>query len=149
MAVGKDSVKRAATKTKAAEVKPVIENNEVVVPIAELKFKEVKSCSAVKKSIQEVGVILPVIAVKTADGLKVIDGAKRLTALKSLGINSVKAVVVDKDEKKVKRALKATEVCEEKCAENCGKQIAEKTDEIREAKFEAVRRVVELPTYLL
>ena len=149
MAVGKDSVKRAATKAKIAEIKPIIENNEVVVPITELKFKEVKGCETIKKSIQEIGVILPVIAVKTFDGLKVIDGTKRLTALKALGVNNAKVVVVDEDEKKVKQALKVTEICEEKCAENCGKQVAEKSDAIKEAKFEAVRCVVELPTYLL
>lgn len=142
MAVGKDSVKRAVNKSASAEVKPIIENNVVIIPIKELKYKSVKNCASVKKSIKEVGVILPIVAVKNGDILKVVDGAKRLSALSSLGADSVKAVIIDGDEKKVKKALNSVE-------ETAVKPEDVKTDEIREAKFEVVRRVTELPTYLL
>lgn len=142
MAVGKDSVKRAVNKSASAEVKPIIENNVVIIPIKELKYKSVKNCALVKKSIKEVGVILPIVAVKNGDTLKVVDGAKRLSALSALGVDSVKAVIIDGDEKKVKKALKSVD-------ELAVKPVEAKTDEIHEAKFEAVRRVTELPTYLL
>lgn len=151
MAVGLESVKRATSKTKAAAVKPLIVNDVVDVPLAELSFKEAKSCAAVKKSVKDLGVILPIVAVKTENGLKVVDGAKRLTALKAAGATTVKAVIVNGEEKKIAAALKATDDCAVKCDTPCDKAVkAEKPDEIREAKFTvAARMYCDLPTYLL
>ncbi len=145
MALGLDSVKRATSKTKTAAVKPIVINDAVDVPVNELLFKEVGNCAAVKKSVKEFGTILPVVAVRTADGLKVVDGAKRLTALKAAGAKTAKVVVLDGDEKKIAAALR---VCDDKPRDKAVK--GENADELREAKFTAAARMYcDLPTYLL
>lgn len=151
MAVGLESVKRATSKTKTAAVKPLVVNDVVDVPVAELLFNEVKGCSSIKKSVKDVGVILPIVVVRTEKGLKVVDGAKRLTALKAAGATTVKAVIVNGDEKKIAAALKATDECVAKCDLPCDKAAkTEKKDDLREAKFTAVARMYcDLPTYLL
>lgn len=68
--------------------------------MADISYRSGKACPALAESIKENGVILPVILVKDGESLKVVDGAKRLNALKELGVTSVKAVILGDDAKK-------------------------------------------------
>ena len=81
---------------------------------------------------------------------KVYDDSFR-SALKAAGATTVKAVIVNGDEKKISAALKATDECAVKCDLPCDKAVkTEKKDDLREAKFTAAARMYcDLPTYLL
>ena len=91
------------------------------------------------------GVILPVIVEEGEKGLKVIDGAKRLTALKNLGVTTVKAVVINGNSKKVNAELKKFDKVE--IIENNNV----KNDDLHEEKFNVIKRLgeEEMPVYLL
>lgn len=101
MSIGKDSVKRAAaTKKTAKHAEKKAETTIAEVAVADISYRSGKACPALAESIKENGVILPVILVKDGESLKVVDGAKRLNALKELGVTSVKAVILGDDAKK-------------------------------------------------
>ena len=150
MPIGKDSVKRAVTAKKVA--KPEFETTEynmVEVSVADISYRAAKACPALVESVKENGVILPVVVIKDGDSLKLLDGAKRLNALKELKIPMVKAVVLNGDVKKIKAELKTPENCEAKPA---AKLIEEcKPLDVKEEKFELVKRLGEddFPVYLL
>lgn len=149
MPIGKDSLKRAVSstaKTVKAETKKV-EIAEVLV--SEVEYRGSKACDTLVESIKKSGVILPIAVVKDGDKLKLVDGAKRLDALKALGETKVKAYIVDGDAKKVKAELK-----------KCNKEnwLAAKTEskeanpvDIKEEKFVAIKRLGDddFPIYLL
>ena len=152
MPIGKDSVKRAVTAKKVA--KPEFETTEynmVEVSVADISYRAAKACPALVESVKENGVILPVVLIKDGDSLKLLDGAKRLNALKELKIPVVKAVVLNGDVKKIKAELKKCTPanCEAKPA---AKPIEEcKPLDVKEEKFELVKRLGEddFPVYLL
>ena len=165
MSIGKDSVKRAAATKKT--VKPAEKKAETAiaeVAVADISYRAGKACPALAESIKENGVILPVILVKDGETLKVIDGAKRLNALKELGVTSVKAVVLGGDAKKVKAELKKcgqAAACATECA---GKPVgkpaeksvatpvaAQSTTDVKEEKFTLIKRLGDddFPVYLL
>ena len=142
MSVGKGSLKRAATATATAPKNTgLAKNNEVVeLEISSLKFKKEKENAAMLASVKAFGVLLPIVVVKDGDNLKVIDGAKRLTALCELGVKTVKAVVSESDGKKLSAELKKFKD---------DKKTVEKFD-IHEEKFNAVKALGDdLPVYLL
>lgn len=148
MPIGKDSVKRAVTAKKVA--KPEFETTEynmVEVSVADISYRAAKACPVLVESVKENGVILPVVVIKDGDSLKLLDGAKRLNALKELKIPVVKAVVLNGDVKKIKAELKkcTPENCEAKPIEEC------KPLDVKEEKFELVKRLGEddFPVYLL
>ena len=147
MAVGKDSLKRAVTKktVEKEEVKPL--DAVVEVSVNDISFRPAKACPTLVKSVKENGVLLPIIAVKDGDSLKVLDGAKRLNALRELGISVVKAVVIDGDAKKIKAELK-------KCGVSCELKKAEASEvcgDVKEEKFTLIKKLGEddFPVYLL
>ena len=151
MAVGKGSLNRVSLAQKK-EIVSLGLNNVIDVDVSAITFKKVSDNSKMTESVKAYGVILPVVVTETAKGLKAIDGAKRLTALKELGIPTVKAVVI-KDGKTVSSELKKFEQ-QEKTVE----KIVEKTvikevvvNEIHEEKFKVVKRLgeEEMPVYLL
>lgn len=165
MSIGKDSVKRAAaTKKTAKHAEKKAETTIAEVAVADISYRSGKACPALAESIKENGVILPVILVKDGESLKVVDGAKRLNALKELGVTSIKAVILGDDAKKVKAELKkcgraadcATE-CSGKPAEKTAVKSVEKTvgtqsaTDVKEEKFNLVKRLGEddFPVYLL
>ena len=106
MAVGKGSLNRVVAKAKKSEIVTLLPNSIVDLEISQINFKKVAENSAMLESVKAYGVILPVIVEETDKGLKVVDGAKRLTALKELGATTVKAVVVKVSGKKVSGELK-------------------------------------------
>lgn len=165
MSIGKDSVKRAAaTKKTAKHAEKKAETTIAEVAVADISYRSGKACPALAESIKGNGVILPVILVKDGESLKVVDGAKRLNALKELGVTSVKAVILGDDANKVKAELKkcgraadcATE-CSGKPAEKTAGKSVEKTigtqsaTDVKEEKFNLVKRLDEddFPVYLL
>ena len=165
MSIGKDSVKRAAaTKKTAKHAEKKAETTIAEVAVADISYRSGKACPALAESIKGNGVILPVILVKDGESLKVVDGAKRLNALKELGVTSVKAVILGDDAKKVKAELKkcgraadcATE-CSGKPVEKIAVKSVEKTvgtqsaTDVKEEKFNLVKRLDEddFPVYLL
>ncbi len=169
MSIGKDSVKRAVTtkKTVKAEEKKA-ETALAEVAVADISYRSGKACPALAKSIKENGVILPVVLVKDGESLKVVDGAKRLNALKELGLTSVEAVILGGDAKKVKAELKKcgrAAVCAAECSEKpvgkpdekaAGKSVATPAEtqsaaDVKEEKFALVKRLGEddFPVYLL
>ena len=163
MAVGKGSLNRVVAKTKKSEIVTLLPNNVVDVEISAIKFNEVKDNALMEESVKAYGVILPVIVEETADGLKVVDGAKRLTALKRLGISTVKTVVLkesgkiltelEKFEKPEKVVEKIVEKVVEKVVEKAPakKSTKAKKETIHEEKFNVVKRLgeEEMPYYLL
>lgn len=165
MSIGKDSVKRAAaTKKTAKHAEKKAETTIAEVAVADISYRSGKACPALAESIKENGVILPVILVKDGESLKVVDGAKRLNALKELGVTSVKAVILGDDAKKVKAELKKCGRAAD-CAAECSGKPVEKTagksvektvgtqsaTDVKEEKFNLVKRLDEddFPVYLL
>ena len=165
MSIGKDSVKRAAaTKKTAKHAEKKAETTIAEVAVADISYRSGKACPALAESIKGNGVILPVILVKDGESLKVVDGAKRLNALKELGVTSVKAVILGDDAKKVKAELKKCGRAAD-CATECSGLPAEKTAgksvektvgtqsaaDVKEEKFNLVKRLDEddFPVYLL
>lgn len=161
MSIGKDSVKRAAaTKKTAKHAEKKAETTIAEVAVADISYRSGKACPALAESIKGNGVILPVILVKDGESLKVVDGAKRLNALKELGVTSVKAVILGDDAKKVKAELKKCGRAAD-CATECSGKPVEKTvgksvgtqnaTDVKEEKFNLVKRLDEddFPVYLL
>ena len=147
MAVGKDSLKRAVTKKKIEkeEVKPL--NAVVEASIKDIAYRPAKACPTLVQSIKENGMLLPIVVVKDGEALKVVDGAKRLNALRELGISVVKAVVIEGDAKKIKAELK-------KCGASCEirkPEMAEAVGDVKEEKFTLIKKLGEddFPVYLL
>ncbi|MBR1867207.1 MAG: ParB-like nuclease domain-containing protein [Clostridia bacterium] len=137
MSVGKGSLQRAVSaKSKTTEKEQTV-NAVVDFEIENLVFKETP-CDEMIESVKNYGVIVPVVLAKDKSGVKVVDGAKRITALKALGEKTVKAVVLERGAKSVKSEL-----------DKFGKKTA--ADDIHEKKFEAIKRLgeEEMPFYLL
>ena len=162
MAVGKGSLNRVVAKAKKSEIVTLLPNSVVDLDINAINFKKVADNGAMTESVKAYGVILPVIVEETDKGLKVIDGAKRLTALKELGVSTVKAVVLKADGKKVSGELKKFEPKEkvvekivevEKVVEKIveKKVGAKKKTDLHEEKFNVIKRLgeEEMPIYLL
>ncbi len=89
MAVGKGSLNRVVAKAKKSEIVTLLPNTIVDLELSQISFKKAQDNQAMLESVKAYGVILPVIVEETEKGLKVIDGAKRLTALKELGATTV------------------------------------------------------------
>ncbi|MBQ4098994.1 MAG: ParB-like nuclease domain-containing protein [Clostridia bacterium] len=155
MAVGKGSLNRVVAKTKKSEIVTLLPNNVVDVELSAIKFTANKDNALMDESVKTYGVILPIIAVETKDGLKLVDGAKRLTSLKKLGAKTVKAVIlkesesISKELKKFEKPEKIVEKVVEKVVVK--KQTKAKKDDIHEEKFNVVKRLgeEEMPVYLL
>ena len=159
MAVGKGSLNRVVAKTKKSEIVTLLPNSIVDLELSQIAFKKAQDNQEMLESVKAYGVILPVIVEETEKGLKVVDGAKRLTALKELGATTVKAVVVKESGKKVSGELKKFEpkakvvekvVEVEKIVEK-KVVVKEKTTSIHEEKFNVIKRLgeEEMPYYLL
>lgn len=150
MPIGKDSLKRAAIVKKTAKT----EEKEQVTAIAEvavsdISYRAAKAYPVLVESIKNCGVLVPVVLAKDGDSLKVIDGAKRLNALKELGISVVKAVVLGGEAKKIKAELKkcgASPECTARTAES-----ATPAADVKEEKFVLIKRLGsdDFPVYLL
>jgi ParB-like chromosome segregation protein Spo0J len=145
MAVGKGSLNRVSLKNKKSEIVTLIPNNVVDIDVSAVSFKMVSDNEKMQESVKTFGVILPVIVEEGEKGLKVIDGAKRLTALKNLGVTTVKAVVINGNSKKVNAELKKFDKVE--IIENNNV----KNDDLHEEKFNVIKRLGEdeMPVYLL
>ena len=144
MAVGKGSLNRVLSAEKKSEIVTLLPNNVVELEISSISFKKTEDKKKITDSVKNYGVILPVVVGKTKDGLKVIDGAKRLTALVELGEKTVKAVVVEGDCKKVSAELKKFD--------KVVKVEVEKGEiDIHEEKFKAIDSIEkdDMPIYLL
>ena len=164
MAVGKSSLVRANNGLKSQKTidkKAVLENAICDVQINALIFEETSPCNEMVESIKTYGLICPVVAVKYQDKLIVIDGAKRVSALKSMNINDVKVVVVNGDADSLKEELlkyKSKEKVVEKIVEKVIEKVVvkkvnkpvEKKENIHEEKFKAVSQITSaLPIWML
>ena len=141
MPVGKGSLKRVGLEKKS-EIITLTPNNVVEILVDGVVCKNVTDNKKTEESVKKYGVILPIIVEETAEGLKVVDGAKRVCALKTLGVKTVKAVVISDGKgisaelKKFEKQLKTSE---------------KKEKSIHEEKFDMVKRLgeEEMPVYLL
>ena len=141
MAVGKGSLKRVGLEKKS-EIITLTPNNVVEILVDGVVCKNVTDNKKTEESVKKYGVILPIIVEETAEGLKVVDGAKRVCALKTLGVKTAKAVVISDGKgisaelKKFEKQLKTSE---------------KKEKSIHEEKFDMVKRLgeEEMPVYLL
>ena len=163
MAVGKGSLNRVVAKAKKSEIVTLLPNTIVDLELSQITFKKAQDNQAMLESVKAYGIILPVIVEESEKGLKVLDGAKRLTALKELGVPTVKAVVVKSNGKKVSGELKKFEPKEkvvekvvevEKIVEKIVEKkvvVKEKATNIHEEKFNVIKRLgeEEMPVYLL
>lgn len=161
MAVGKGSLKRVLANSKK-DIVSLATNSVVDAQISSVAFTPVENAEMLA-SVKTYGVILPVVLEETANGLKVIDGAKRLTALKTLGAQTVKAVVISDGVAKICGELKKFETKEkvvEKIVEKVveiekaiPKKKAKKQEKVdlHEEKFNVIKRLgeEEMPFYLL
>lgn len=151
MAVGKGSLNRV-TLAQKKEIVSLGLNNVIDVDVAVISFKKNTDNAKMTESVKNYGVILPIIVTETPKGLKVVDGAKRLTALKELGIPTVKAVIIE-DGKTVSGELKKFEKQEVVVEKIVEKTVVKEVvvDEIREEKFKIIKRLgeEEMPIYLL
>ena len=141
MPVGKGSLKRVGLEKKS-EIITLTPNNVVEILVDGVVCKNVTDNKKTEESVKKYGVILPIIVEETAEGLKVVDGAKRVCALKTLGVKTVKAVVIS-DGKGISAELKKFEKTV---------KVAEKKEKsIHEEKFDMVKRLgeEEMPVYLL
>ena len=141
MPVGKGSLKRVGLEKKS-EIITLTPNNVVEILVDGVVCKNVTDNKKTEDSVKKYGVILPIIVEETAEGLKVVDGAKRVCALKTLGVKTVKAVVIS-DGKGISAELKKFEKTV---------KVAEKKEKsIHEEKFDMVKRLgeEEMPVYLL
>lgn len=154
MSVGKGSLKRVSL-DKKSEILTLTQNNVVDLDVSSITSKRVTNNQKTVDSVKEFGVILPIIVEETESGLKVVDGARRLSALKTLGVKTVKAVVI-KDGKAISAELKKFDKPEKKVEKVVVKEVSEKaTDKkdksIHEEKFDVIKRLgeEEMPVYLL
>lgn len=157
MPVGKGSLKRVTANSKK-DIVSLATNSVVDAQISSVAFTPVEDAEMLA-SVKTYGVILPVVLEETVNGLKVIDGAKRLTALKTLGAQTVKAVVISDGGAKICGELKKFEP-KEKIVEKVveiekviPKKKAKKQEKIdlHEEKFNVIKRLgeEEMPFYLL
>ncbi|MBQ8726384.1 MAG: ParB-like nuclease domain-containing protein [Clostridia bacterium] len=161
MAVGKGSLKRVVANSKK-DIVSLAGSSVVDVDLSTISFSEVQD-SDVLASVKTYGVILPVVLEENSSALKVVDGAKRLTALKTLGAKTVKAVIISGDSAKICKELKKFEPKEkivekivekvievEKVAPKKKAKKQEKVD-LHEEKFNVIKRLgeEEMPYYLL
>lgn len=149
MSVGKSSLVRASkgvATQKTIDKKAVLENVICEVEITSLSFTAKKADEKLVKSIEENGLICPITAVKDGEKLVVIDGAKRISAIKTLGNKTVQTVVVNGDSAKLKKELNSFKVKEtvvEKKAEA-------PVQDIHEEKFNAISNISSaLPVWML
>ena len=162
MAVGKGSLNRVVAKVKKSEIVTLLPNNVVDLDVTAITFKKVTDNKEMTESVKTYGVILPIIVEENEKGLKVIDGAKRLSALKELGVPTVKAVVLKSSAKEVCGELKKfapkekivekvieVEKVVEKIVEK--KVSTKKKTNLHEEKFNVIKRLgeEEMPVYLL
>ncbi len=147
MAVGKSSLIKASkglNTQKTIDKKTVQSNTVLDADIKSLIFTKKAVDEKLLLSIKKYGVICPIIAVKSKEGLVVVDGVKRLSCLKKAKINTVKTVVVEGKLESIKKEL-ATFSVKTKTV----KKETEKTD-LHEEKFKAVSNIYsELPFWML
>lgn len=113
MAVGKSSLVRAnkgATAQKTIDKKVVLDNAICDVDLESFVCKEVKADAKFVKSVETYGLICPIVAVKSGDKLEVVDGAKRISALKTLGVKTAKTVIATGNASELKKQLASTTV---------------------------------------
>ena len=106
MSVGKGSLKRASAQAKPAAKKVICDNTVLDVAIGSLVFQPVVVSGDFVKSVKTYGAILPVAVVRRGEQLAVVDGVKRVSALKELGVETVKVIVLSGNEKDAERELK-------------------------------------------
>lgn len=146
MAVGKSSLLKASNGLNERKVvaKSVTESGyATLIDINEFAKTTAKADEKLIKSIKEYGVIVPCVAVKSGDKLKVIDGAKRIDALKTLNVKSVPTVIANFNGEELKKELNKFAVKTNKSENACN---------IHEEKFKLIEGNgihTVLPIYLL
>ena len=153
MSIGKNSIARAAGTTKPAAPKkaataPVVAATEhiTVAPAAVNTFPSAAPTAADKApatlltSVRRRGILEPVLLARVPDGtLYLLLGYRRLDAAKTLGMDTVPAVVVAAESEK--EALRLFDEMQD---------TRRATADVREGKFRAAAMTSqELPTYLL
>lgn len=147
MSVGQSSLIRANNGVVARKVvDDGVKPSEVIeVNLSDLVFVKKKVSSSILSSIQKYGLICPVIAVKSEDKLKVIDGALRLSALDKLGATTVKVLILEGNAEELKKELSAFK---KSSTEATPKSVI--AENIHEEKFKAVSGIYStLPDWLL
>ena len=147
MSIGKSSIARAVSSTNAIKAKTTNTTNIItsfqvdnigILTIA----KSPDNIESIKKSIEKRGILCPVLVAVTAKGEAwLVDGYRRLSAAKELGISQINAVVINVENKREANNL---------YAELCKTKAIQKSDDIREEKFRVLCvKDHDLPAYLL
>lgn len=148
MSIGKSSIARAVNATatvKAQNTNSAICNitsfpidNIGVLTIA----KSPDDINTLKQSISKHGMLCPVLVAVTAKSdVWLLDGYRRLSAAKELGISQINAIVINVENKRDANNL-YNEICKTKTVQ--------KSDDIRQEKFRVLCvKDHDLPTYLL
>ncbi len=148
MSIGKSSIARAVnavptTKTQNTTTDICRMANFLIDNIGILSIaKTPDDIDTLKRSIEKRGVLCPVLVAATAKGdTWLIDGYRRLSAARELGISQINAVVINVDTKTQANNL-YNELLKTK--------LVEKTEDIHEEKFRLLAvKDHDLPTYLL
>ncbi len=150
MSIGKSSIARAVSSTNTVKVQNTTNTNVatsfLINNIGALSIaKTPDDIASIKKSIEKRGILCPVLVAVTAKGEAwLIDGYRRVSAARELGITQINAVVINVDNKRDANNL-YNEIYKTK---STIKDTA--TDDIHEEKFRILCvKDHDLPAYLL
>lgn len=148
MSIGKNSIARAvnATATVKAQNTSSAIGSITSFPIDNIGIltiaKSPDDINTLKQSIAKRGILCPVLVCATAKrDIWLIDGYRRLSAAKELGISQINAIVINAENKRDANNL-YNEICKTKTVQ--------KSDDIKQEKFRVLAvKEHDLPTYLL
>lgn len=152
MAVGKSSLVRAnkgVNVQKTIDKKVVLDNAICDVDVNDFIYGDVKADAKLLKSVETYGLICPVVAVKSGDKLEVVDGSKRISALKVLGVKTAKTVIATGNATELKKQLTETSAVKKAKDVKTESQLPLKmvVENDRPAKVERIMR--DIPVWML
>ncbi len=147
MSIGKSSIARAVNATASTHIQSTANDNLITkLSLDNIGLLSVAKASddidAIKSSIAKRGMLCPILVAATAKGdIWLLDGYRRISAARELGISQINAVVINVDTK-----TQANNIYNELYKT----KLTEKTDNMHEEKFRVLCvKDHDLPAYLL